>query len=248
MAMGTRGIRMQVDMDMDMVTSPLSAGADPMQLLRLLQLASPTLPVGAYAYSQGMEHAIDRQWLTDAASTQNWILGVMQHAMVRVDLPIFSRLYSALQTERSDLFDYWNRYLLASRESSELQNEDLHLGNALLQLLSDLGLDAATDRIDGGYTYAAAFAQASAHWRLELKQAASALLWSWVDNQVAAAIKLVPLGQTAGQRILVQCMDRIPGAVNEGLATGEDEIGFSLPALAIGSAHHEQQYSRLFRS
>lgn len=219
-----------------------------MQLLRLLQLASPTLPVGAYAYSQGMEHAIDQQWLVDADSTQQWIIGVMQHSLVYVDLPIFARLYAAQAEDQTDAFEYWNQYLLASRESSELQNEDLHLGNALLQLLSDLGIESATTRLEQPVSFAAAFSLACVHWNIYLEDSASALLWSWADNQVAAAIKLVPLGQTAGQRILVKCMEHIPQAIETGLALRDEEIGFSSPALAIGSAHHEKQYSRLFRS
>ena len=112
----------------------------------------------------------------------------------------------------------------------------------------DRGVDPAADHIDQQMTYAAAFALACVRWNINLDNDAAALLWSWMDNQVAAAVKLVPLGQTAGQRILVKCMERIPEAVNRGLALRDDEIGFSSPALAIGSAHHEQQYSRLFRS
>lgn len=236
---------------MDTATKSVAIGSGDigaMQLLRLLQLASPTLPVGAYAYSQGMEHAIDRQWLSDAESTQEWIIGVMQHNMVYVDLPIFRRLYTALSKHQADEFEYWNQYLLASRESRELQNEDLHLGSALLQLLTDLGVEPASSRVDQAMSFAAAFAIASVYWNIEPGDAAAALLWSWSDNQVAAAIKLVPLGQTAGQRILVKCMEQIPQAIRKGLSLEDGEIGFSSPALAIGSAHHEKQYSRLFRS
>ena len=238
-------------MDIVIATKSLTAGtvdSGSMQLLRLLQLASPTLPVGAYAYSQGMEHAIDQQWLVDAESTQQWIIGVMLHSLVYVDLPIFARLYSAQAENQTETFDYWNQYLLASRESSELQKEDLHLGNALLQLLSDLNIDSATTHLDQPVSFAAAFSLACVHWNINLEDSAAALLWSWADNQVAAAIKLVPLGQTAGQRILVECMENIPQAIRKGLALGEEEIGFSTPAFAIGSAHHEMQYSRLFRS
>ena len=236
---------------MDIATKSFAVGSGntgAMQLLRLLQLASPTLPVGAYAYSQGMEHAIDRQWLSDAESTQEWIIGVMQHNMVYVDLPVFSRLYTAVSDDQGEAFEYWNQYLLASRESRELQNEDLHIGNALLQLLADLGMESASTRIDQPVSFAAAFALASVDWNIDLGDAAAALLWSWADNQVAAAIKLVPLGQTAGQRILVNCMEQIPQAIQQGLALEDEAIGFSSPALAIGSAHHETQYSRLFRS
>jgi len=242
---------MGTGMDMVTATKSIAVGSGEtgaMQLLRLLQLASPTLPVGAYAYSQGMEHAIEQKWLTDAESTQEWIIGVLQHNMVYVDLPIFSRLYSTLSDHQAEAFEYWNQYLLASRESRELQNEDLHLGNALIQLLANLGIELASARIDYPTSFAAAFALASVHWNIELGDAAAALLWSWADNQVAAAIKLVPLGQTAGQCILVKCMEKIPRAISKALAMEDGEIGFSSPALAIGSAHHETQYSRLFRS
>jgi len=228
--------------------TPESVQPEVMQLLRVLQLASPTLPVGAYAYSQGMENAIEHRWLVDANSTQAWIIGVMQHGLAHVDLPIFSRLYAALLSKLPDEFDYWNEYLLASRESRELENEDLQLANALLQLLSDLGIEPATMRLERPTSFAGAFALASVHWNIDLKNALAAFLWSWTDNQVAAAIKLVPLGQTAGQKILVECMKHIPRVIDSALYMRDDEIGFSSPALAIGSAHHETQYSRLFRS
>lgn len=217
-------------------------------LMHLLQLASPTLPVGAYAYSQGLEHAIEQRWVDTGETTANWISGVMRHSLVHLDLPVFIRVYKAIERQDQGQVEYWNRYLLASRESLELQNEDLHLGNALMQLLADVGIDAARPCIDQSFTYAAAYALASVSWGVELEQAMSAFLWSWIDNQVAAAIKLVPLGQTDGQRILMRCQALIPSAVTSAFEVTDEEVGFSLTALAIGSAHHEQQYSRLFRS
>jgi len=230
---------------MDTRTSVIN---DTASLLHILRLASPTLPVGAYAYSQGMEHATDQGWLTDEAGARDWMLGLMTHAMSRVDVPLFGRLYRACEQQQAEQYRYWNQYLLASRESRELQDEDLHLGNALLQLLSDLGNHQATDLIDQTYTYAAAFSLACVHWQIDLEPAVSAYVWAWLDNQVAAAVKLVPLGQTAGQRILLHCSGFIPEVVATGLALEDDAIGFSSAAQAIGSAHHEQQYSRLFRS
>ena len=168
---------------MDTRTSAIN---DTAGLLHILRLASPTLPVGAYAYSQGMEHATDQGWLTNEAEAREWMLGLMAHAISRVDVPLFSRLYRACEQQQAEQYHYWNQYLLASRESRELQDEDLHLGNALLQLLSDLGLQQATGLIDQSYTYAAAFSLACVHWRIDLEPAVSAHVWAWLDNQVAA--------------------------------------------------------------
>lgn len=236
----------------DMVTATATIMGIPMSInpnmMHLLQLASPTLPVGAYAYSQGLEHAIERQWVSNADQTADWISGIMNHALVHVDLPVYRRIFRAFGEDDWQSVQYWNDYLLASRESRELQNEDLHLGSALLRLLNDLGVSAADDLVDHSCIYATAFALASRHWQIDVDQSLVALLWSWVDNQVAAAVKLVPLGQTEGQRILMKCQALIPAAIEASKSIQDEDIGFSLSALAVGSAHHEQQYSRLFRS
>lgn len=233
---------------MDTTTAMVTGMNTDSSLMHLLQLASPTLPVGAYAYSQGLEHAIEQRWVESSETAASWLSGVMRHSLVHLDLPVFIRVYKAIERQDQEQVEFWNRYLLASRESMELQNEDLHLGNALMQLLADVGIDAARPCIDQSFTYTAAYALASVSWGVVLEQAMSAFLWSWIENQVAAAIKLVPLGQTDGQRILMRCQAMIPAAVTAAFEVSDEEVGFSLTALAIGSAHHEQQYSRLFRS
>jgi urease accessory protein len=130
-----------------------------------------------------------------------------------------------------------------------LQQEDRHLGRALLRLLKDLDVDIAsfcdTDR---HYSYVAMFAYACVRWEIPLVEALHGLLWSWCENQVAAAIKLVPLGQTTGQQLLLQLQQSIPSCVQVGLALADEDIGFTLPGLGVISAQHESQYSRLFRS
>ena len=100
-------------------------------LPRLLQLCSPALPVGAYAYSQGLEYAVERGWVRDEASAGDWILGLMDHNLCRLDLPIFVRLHQGWQTAHLEEVQCWNARLYASREAAELQREDAHLGAAL---------------------------------------------------------------------------------------------------------------------
>lgn len=217
--------------------------------LRLWQLTSPSLPVGAYAYSGGLESAIDAGWISDEQQAIDWIEGLLTFGLGRLDVPVFQRLYVSAQKRNIDDFHYWNDYILASRESAELRQEDRHLGRALFRLLRDLDIDMSSF-CDGDrhYSYVAMFAHACYGWQIPVIDAAHGLLWSWCENQVAAAIKLVPLGQTTGQRMLSTLQKTIPVCVCSGLALTDEGIGFSLPGLGVLSAQHENQYSRLFRS
>ena len=218
-------------------------------LLRLMQLVSPALPVGAYAYSQGMEYAVHSEWLRDEASVAEWIQGLSQQLLARVDIPVLARLYRAWQTHDEAALLYWSAYLRASRESRELQEEDRQLGGALARLLRDLEIAEAEAWIDHRDTaFAVLFSLAAVRWRVPLHAAAHGYLWAWAENQVAAAIKLVPLGQTAGQRILSRLSAFIPALITRGLAMDDEQIGFVAQRWAMGSALHEHQYSRLFRS
>jgi urease accessory protein len=217
--------------------------------LRLWQLISPALPIGAYAYSQGLEYAVEVKWITDETSAQAWILGQVKHTLSHLDIPVLKRLYNAWQNHDQQAVDYWNRFLLASRESAELLAEDRHLGDALARVLAELGIkEAQTQHVAGTSNFAKMFSLGAVRWHIPLEEAAQGYLWTWCENQVAAAIKLVPLGQTAGQRILSEAIKVIPASVRLGLALSDDEIGLLAPGLGIASAKHETQYSRLFRS
>jgi urease accessory protein len=226
-----------------------AAQEDGAALLRLMQLVSPALPVGAYAYSQGMEYAVHAAWLRDEESAAVWILGVVRHLLARVDVPVLARLYRAWMTDDEAALLYWSGYLRACRESRELQEEDSQMGKALARLLRDLNMAEAEPWIEHPAAgYAVLFSLAAVRWQVPLGAAAQGYLWSWAENQVAAAIKLVPLGQTAGQRILSRVSESIPAAVTQGLVLSDERIGFVAQRLAMGSALHEHQYSRLFRS
>lgn len=217
--------------------------------LRLWQLISPALPVGAFAYSQGLEYAIDQQWVEDEKSTQQWISGLLKYSLSSLEVPVLARAYKAWQKNDLNSVIHWNHFLQASRESNELLMEDRHIGSALQQLLRDLSIRQANQwPEDTQPSFAIMFALAAAHWSVTLNEACQGFLWSWCENQVAAAIKLVPLGQTAGQRILSGLIDDIPVAVENGLQLSDDEIGAAAQGLGIASALHETQYTRLFRS
>lgn len=222
---------------------------DPAVLPRLLQLCSPALPVGAYAYSQGLESAVEHGWVHDQATAGAWILGLLNHTVRRLDLPVFARLYGAWDVEDADAVRRWNARLYASREAVELQREDQHLGAALARLLADLGVaEAAPWRNAPRVCFATLFSLAAVQWAIPLPEAATGYAWAWAENQVAAATRLIPLGQTAGQRLLIAAAPVITIAVTEGSQLADDEIGAAAPGLALAGALHETQYSRLFRS
>lgn len=217
--------------------------------LRLLQLASPALPVGAYAYSQGLESAVELGWVHDEASARDWILGLLGHTQTYLDAPALIRLHSAWQNSDSDAIRHWTHWLYACRESFELQQEDRHLGQNLARLLVDLELpEAAPWRSAERVCFATLFTLAAARWNIPARDTVSGYLWTWTENQVMAATKLVPLGQTAGQRILSAAIPVIEHTTEQALALSDDELGFSAPGLALAAARHETQYSRLFRS
>lgn len=218
-------------------------------MLNLMRLTSPSLPIGAFAYSQGLEFACDQDWVKDEDSARDWIAGLLRNAQTCVDVPLLVRLFDAWQAGSADKVAYWSRYLLACRESRELRSEDRHLGKALSKLLADLGIRQAGQIMDAPYvTYATAFSLAATQWQVSKADACTGYLWAWCENQVNAAIKLIPLGQTAGQRMLSSLIDEIPVRVKTGLQLQDDDLGSTAVGLGIASANHESQYSRLFRS
>lgn len=218
-------------------------------LLRLMRLTSPALPVGAYAYSQGLEWAVEQGWVRDEASAGGWMQGVLSHTLCQLDIPVLARLYAAWQRQDEQALEYWSAFLAASRESAELQCEDRQLGMALARLLGESGMaEAEKWTMHPRASFANLFALATLRWEIALPEACLGYLWAWSENQAAAAMKLVPLGQNAGQRLLVRVITIIPGVVQGGLRVEDDGIGAFAPGLALASARHETQYTRLFRS
>jgi urease accessory protein len=209
-------------------------------LVRLLQLASPTLPVGAYSYSQGLESAIDAGIVHDAASAGSWIGDVLEFSVARMEAPV---LFKIIKNPKS--LAHWNAIFLASRETAELRAETVQMGYSLNKLLPELGIDPVALEEPA---FPAAFAAAVGAWKIDPHEALQAYLWSWLESQVMAAVKAVPLGQTDGQKLLLSLGERIEPLAQRAAAMGDDEPGNFAPALAMLSSRHETQYSRIFRS
>lgn len=216
-------------------------------LLRLLWLASPALPIGAYAYSRGLEQAVTRGWVHDVASLESWIGGVLRQQLVTLDAPVMLRVLRAARVDDSSSVAHWNEFLLAHRESREFALEDTQLGASLARLLREvMGLPAA--RLPERPAHATAFGIAAAEHGIDEHAAVAAFLFSFLENQLTAALKCMSLGQTAGQRLLSRLVAALEPAIADVLAAEDEALGSFAPGLALASALHESQYTRLFRS
>ena len=227
--------------------------SNPLALARLLQLSSVSLPVGGYAFSQGMEYAIECAWVKKYDDVEQWIKLQLKENLARVDLPILRGAMESSKSEDWSRFNYLNDLAIASRETKELRLTDTAMGEALYRLLKSLeftfpfegdGKGVAKEEL----SFVSLFAYAAQCWEITYEEAATGFTWSWLENQVAAATKLVPLGQTQAQQLLTLFQPVIAQTLEQAEATLEENIGAGLPALAMASALHETQYSRLFRS
>lgn len=214
--------------------------------LHLLHLSSPALPIGAYAYSQGLEFAIESGWVNGPA-LEAWLKDGLHLGVAQLDLPILLRARSALADTDMTQLNHWNDFLLANRETRELLLEDQQIGTALLRLLNSLS-DEALPTLEQAPGYAIAFAIACEHWNIDADSALQSFCYSWLENQVTAATKLVPLGQTDAQRLLLRLLGGVAKACVIGRGLEDHALGLSLPGLALASCGHERQHTRLFRS
>jgi len=221
-------------------------------LVRLLHLASPALPIGAYSYSQGLECVVGEGTVRDAASAERWIGDLLDHVMPRGEAAVTWRLLHAARASDWTACVHWNAWFRASRETAELSAETEQMGQSLVQLLSDLDLidvDACgVLSLLAPTTLPAAFSLAARGFDLAPNAALTAYLWAWLENQVLCAMKSVPLGQVAGQKLLLRLGERIPRAVTEARRTQDHDVSNFAPGLALASSRHETQYTRLFRS
>jgi urease accessory protein len=227
----------------------LNAG---LALTRLLQLSSPALPVGAYSYSQGLEAAVEAGTIRDAATAQVWIADMLQFSVARLEAPLWRLMHAAWAAGDQVGLASLNDHFLCTRETAELRAETVQMGYSLHRLLLEMqdceaqALQALGDL--GEISFPAAFTFAVVQWQIPERDALTGYLWSWLENQVMAALKAVPLGQTDGQR-LMQSLARDIVIISESEALPSlDELSNYAQGLAIASSRHETQYSRLFRS
>lgn len=221
-------------------------------LLQLIWLASPALPVGGFSYSEGLEAAVDAGIAIDEATTRDWLLDQLALVQTRSDLAAAASACAAWRAGDVTRVRELNAWVVGTRESAELRLQSEQMGRSLAQWLrlrhpGDERV-AVLDALAPAPTWPVAFALAAAASGAPVRNALLAMAFGWADNLVQAAVRAVPLGQSAGQRILAALADAIPAAVDDALATTDDSRQAFAPRLAILSAAHETQYSRLFRS
>tara|TARA_X000001036_G_scaffold65107_2_gene55775 strand:- start:620 stop:1297 length:678 start_codon:yes stop_codon:yes gene_type:complete len=220
-----------------------------LSLLRLMNLMSPTLPIGGFTYSQGIEKAIESNWINDYSSAKEWLESQLLVNLKFTDLPILTRLYKSIETKNYKSVLYWSNILLACRETMELREEEKNRGRSLAKLIDSLEEGKSKEWSEVVKTnHLFGYALLSNIWDIPLKKLLLGYSWSWLENQVSATVKIIPLGQTDGQKLLNQIIKLIPSTIKEVETITDDKIGISQPAFIIASCLHETQYTRIYRS
>lgn len=216
-------------------------------LLQLIWLASPALPVGGFAYSEGLEAAVDAARVRDEATAADWLADQLHLCLARADLAVTAEAVGAWRTDDFAAISRLDSWVRATRETAELRLQTEQMGRSLVEWLKSVQPEVAA-RAPRPLTYPVAFALAASAGGAPVRDCLLSFAFGWAENMAQAAIKSVPLGQGAGQRILRRLAAEIPAAVDSAVALRDDERQAFTPMLAILSAQHETQYSRLFRS
>jgi len=244
---------MTMDMRTNLPTEAVDppAALQPSSLLQLLWLASPALPVGGFSYSEGLEAAVDAGHVRDADSAAHWLTQQLHLTLARSDLAVIAQALRAWRAGDAARVHALNDWLLQTRESAELRLQTEQMGRSLREWLRKLPQADATVlayAADLDPSYPVMFALAASGSGAPERDVLLAYAFGWAENLMQAALKAVPLGQTAGQTILSRLAAEIPTAVEYALALPDSVRQAYSPMLAILSSRHETQYSRLFRS
>ena len=225
-------------------------------------LASPALPVGGFSYSEVLEAAVEAGLVRSEAQARAWLLDQLHLGLARSEIAVVAKAFKAWQRDDLHSIIELNAWVTTTRETSELRQQTEQMGRSMVEWLKNrinpdatppAGTANATrvaqlKSLAPAPTWPVAFALAAAQSGAPLREALLAFAFGWAENMVQAALKSAPLGQNAGQRILAALASDIPAAVDHASALLDSERQAFTPMLAILSAQHEVQYSRLFRS
>jgi urease accessory protein len=222
----------------------------PSSLLSLLQLVSPALPVGAYSYSEGLEFLIETGTVTNHSQLENWLSQELQTGSIPIETAILLRAYQSSLVNDVAALNRWNNWLSATRETSELRQQSWQMGQSLKKLLLELIPESHLifSQIDQPCNYAIAFGIGAAQWKVEASIIVLAYLSSWANNLISAGVRLVPLGQTMGQRITLNLQPTLIQVSGDILELKDEDLYSCSWGLGLASMNHETQYTRLFRS
>ncbi len=245
-----------------------------LQLLRLLQIISPSLPVGAYSYSEGIEYLCHAEIILTEADLCHWLRRELSEGFIVTEAAIVLRAHQAIVSGDKSALEYWNSWFSATRESEEVRLASWQMGQSLMKLWCQLPdgqltcfassnpslrsttrqeisgfLPQAKENSDGkGCNYAIAFGVVAASLEIDASNAISGYIYSWLSNLVSAAVRTIPLGQTTGQQIIFHLSKYILLSSQSALQRLDSELEWCGWGASLACAKHETQYSRLFRS
>jgi urease accessory protein len=219
-------------------------------LLLLLQLSSPALPVGAYSYSEGLETLVENGTIATQDNLKHWLEMELRYGAIRLEAAVMVRAYQSTKKNDFKTLSDWNFWLSAARETEELRASSFGMGRSLMRLLIELQPHIApiANAVGNPCNYAIAFGVAAAHWQINMQAAVLGYLHSWAINLITSGVKLIPLGHTAGQQLLLELHSLLSTTTVEVLSLEDDELSCCSWGLSLASMKHETLYTRLFRS
>ncbi|MFZ6658056.1 urease accessory protein UreF [Undibacterium sp. TJN19] len=221
-------------------------------LLHLLQLASPSLPIGAYSYSQGLEAAIEKGLVKNEVTAKSWIIAYLHEVVARFEAPILWRLLQAFSRKDQAQVSYWSNLFVAARDTAEFRAESIQMGYSLGKLVVDLQIAdpelLAILQTETEIPLPTALACAAIALQVPAESAVLGMLFSWAENQALVCVKSIPLGQVAGQRLLLSLRPELEAAAKIAQQLEDHQLSNWSPGLSLLSMQHEVQYSRLYRS
>jgi urease accessory protein len=223
------------------------------KLLFLLQLCNSSLPLGAYSYSEGLETLVEEKQIIDGKSLNEWLVNELKYGSIRIELAIVIRSYNCYFKKDLEGLLYWNNWFSASRETAELRQQSWQMGKSLLKLILSFEsenqfLSKVIKSFHDPCNYAIAFGIITAYWEIKIEDLLLGYVHNWVNNLINVGVKLIPLGQTEGQKLLLNINHEIIKNTHDILFLKDEELSSCSWGLSLASIKHEQLYSRLFRS
>lgn len=222
-------------------------------LLLLLQLCNSSLPLGAYSYSEGLEFWVENGDINDAQTLRQWLENELIYGSIRLEGAIALRAYNCYLNGDSERLYYWNNWLSASRETKELREQSWQMGKSFCRLILSLipdesKLHSVINNFDSPCNGAIAFGIITAHSGISPQQMLWGYLHNWLNNIVNGGVKLIPLGQTEGQKLILNLHSTIISSSEQIMNLQDEQLASCSWGLSFASIHHETLYSRLFRS
>jgi len=220
-------------------------------LLLLLQLCNSSLPLGAYSYSDAIETLVAKNIINNNETLKTWLINELKYGSIRVEIGIFIRVYNSFLIKDYQKINYWNDWLSANRETQELRQQSWQIGTSLVRLINALESSHNPDFVSlfpKPCNSAIAFGLITAHWQIPLTQSLLGYIHNWLNNLISVGIKLIPLGQTEGQKILLEINQQLVPIAQEIMTIKDEDLASCSWGLSLASMQHETLYSRLFRS